>query len=234
MDTFFITATGTDIGKTHIAAQLIGDLRAASRDVAAFKPVVSGLDPDQLAESDPGRLLTALSQPVTEENVAHLSPWRFRAALSPDMAAAREGREIPFEGLMEACRAARRAAPDILIVEGVGGLLAPVTKTHTVRDWMTALAVEGPLVPVLVAGSYLGTISHTLTTLEVMNATGLTPAGLILSESQVSPVPMEETRDALIRFGAGVPIALVPRAPQPAPDLAAFLAAFPATGLRRT
>ena len=91
MTAIFITATGTDIGKTFVAASLIGHFRQMGRLVEAIKPVVSGFDPAQAATSDPGVLLKALGLPVTAPQIERISPWRFRAALSPDLAARREG-----------------------------------------------------------------------------------------------------------------------------------------------
>ena len=90
MSAIFITGTGTDVGKTYVAASLIRHLRQMGRLVDAIKPVVSGYDPAQLAASDPGVLLEALGLPVTEQEIDRISPWRFRAALSPDLAAARK------------------------------------------------------------------------------------------------------------------------------------------------
>jgi len=89
MSAIFITATGTDIGKTFVAAGLIRHWRAAGRTVEALKPVVTGFDPAAAAASDPGVLLTALGRPVTPAEIDSLAPWRFTAPLSPDMAARR-------------------------------------------------------------------------------------------------------------------------------------------------
>lgn len=226
MTTLFVTASGTEIGKTFVSALLIRQLRTQARDVAALKPVVSGLTKQNMSESDPALLAEALGEQATDETVARLSPWRFEAALSPDMAAAREGRAVPFDELMEACLAARAAAPDILVIEGVGGLMAPLDTDHTVRDWLGGLAGRIDVAPLLVVGSYLGTISHTLTALEAMSAVALRPEAIIISESPESPVPPEETAAAITRFAGAVPIAIVPRAPVPPPDLT-WLAARP-------
>ncbi len=92
MTAIFITATGTDVGKTFVAASLIGHLRQMGRVVEAIKPVVSGFDPTQAATSDPAVLIKALGVPVTPQAIEQISPWRFRAPLSPDLAARREGR----------------------------------------------------------------------------------------------------------------------------------------------
>src|SRR5262245_1713511 len=104
MTALFVTATGTDIGKTLVTAGLIAALRQQGRAVEALKPVVTGYTPETAARSDPGVLLAALGRPVSEETVGDIAPWRFAAPLAPDMAAQREGREVPFHALVAFCR----------------------------------------------------------------------------------------------------------------------------------
>src|SRR5579871_163369 len=94
MSAIFITGTGTDVGKTFVASSLVRLFRQMGRTVDAIKPVVSGFDPQTAETSDPGILLEALGRPVTPEEIERISPWRFREPLSPDLAAAIEGRRI--------------------------------------------------------------------------------------------------------------------------------------------
>jgi dethiobiotin synthetase len=217
MTAFFVTSTGTDIGKTFVTAGLIRALRAAGRKVDALKPVVSGFDIATSALSDPGVLLEALGEKVTPEALERISPWRFAAPLSPDMAAAREERFIPFNELVELCEDAAKAAEGTLFIEGVGGVMVPLDARRTVLDWMRALNL--PLI--VVTGSYLGTISHTLTALEVVARARLKVAALVINDSGDGAVPMEETVATLRRF-AGVPTATLPRVKAPVAARAAF------------
>lgn len=211
MSTLFVTGTGTEIGKTLVTAALCRELRSGGRAPRALKPVLSGYDPATMQESDAGVLLASLDQPVTEEAVAAITPWRFSAPLSPDMAAAREGRAIDFAALVAFCRG---AAGDPLLIEGVGGAMVPLDERHTVLDWMAELAAPA----LVVAGSYLGTISHTLTTLAAMRARGVALAGLVISESAESPVPPAETAATIARHAGVLPVAILPRLPAgPAP-----------------
>ncbi|TMK03630.1 MAG: ATP-dependent dethiobiotin synthetase BioD, partial [Alphaproteobacteria bacterium] len=90
----FITATGTNIGKTFVTAGLIRQISAVGGAIAAVKPIVSGFDPDAWHRSDPAVLLAALGRPAALGEVEAISPWRFKAPLSPDMASRREGRGI--------------------------------------------------------------------------------------------------------------------------------------------
>src|SRR5512144_2923982 len=170
MTTVFVTGNGTDVGKTFVTAKLIAELRAARRSVLALKPVASGFDAENVAATDTGVLLDALDLPATPANVDAVSPWRFAAPLSPDMAAARERRRVPFTDLVEFCRAPRAA--DVVLIEGIGGVMVPLDDTHTVLDWIVELGAP----VLLVAGSYLGTLSHTLTAVAALRARGLTPA----------------------------------------------------------
>src|SRR6185437_15627892 len=117
MSAFFVTATGTDIGKTYVTAGLIRHLRAQGKVVSALKPVVSGFgDP---CVSDTGLLLAALGEQPSDDAVARLSPWRFAAPLSPDMAAAREDRAIDFDALLRFCRRGIAGCDGTLFIEGV-------------------------------------------------------------------------------------------------------------------
>lgn len=205
MTTLFVTASGTDVGKTFVAEQLLRELRAAGRSTLALKPVASGYDETRAADSDAGRLLAAQGLAVTAAAVAAISPWRFAAPLSPDIAASREGRSIPFAELVDFCRAP--SAADVTLIEGIGGVMVPLDSAHTVLDWVAALRAPA----LLVAGSYLGTLSHTLTAAEALRARGCGPAAVIVSESAVQPVPLADTIGALERFVRGVPLFALPR-----------------------
>lgn len=171
----FVTATGTDIGKTHIACGLLAAARARGQRLGALKPVMSGYDPAHPATSDAGRLLAALGARVDAGSVAAISPWRFAAPLSPDQAAAAEGRAIDMAALVAFCR-----QPGDLLIEGVGGVMVPLTPHATVLDWILLLGCP----VLLVCGSYLGTLSHTLTALAVLAARGVKVAAVVMNESE--------------------------------------------------
>jgi dethiobiotin synthetase len=201
----FVTATGTDIGKTYVAASLIGHFRRMGRAVDAIKPVVSGFDPAQAGDSDPGVLLRALGVPVSAEAVERIAPWRFRAPLSPDLAAHREGRSIDVDAVIDFCRGAVENRRDLLLIEGVGGIMVPLDGERTVLDVMMALRL--PLI--LVTGSYLGTISHTLTALDALFRRDLDVLAVIVSETVGSSVPLDDTVAAIARFAE--PVLALPR-----------------------
>ena len=209
MSAYFVTSTGTDIGKTFVTAGLIRYLREAGQAVHALKPVVSGYNPSVVETSDPAVLLKALGQPVAADEVEAIAPWRFRAPLSPDLAAAREGRSVAFDELIAFSRKAIDAETGMLFIEGVGGIMVPLDTERTVLDWMAALQI--PLL--LVVGGYLGTISHTLTALDVLATRHLKVAAIVVSESELNPVELDDTVASIARFSGGVDVIGLPRLP---------------------
>ena len=206
MSAIFITATGTDVGKTFVATSLIRLFRRMGREIDAIKPVVSGFDPMQAATSDPGLLLDALGAPVTPEEIDRISPWRFRAPLSPDLAASLEGRRIDVDQVVAYCQSAVEQRRDVLLIEGIGGIMVPLDGERTILDVMMALRL--PLI--LVAGSYLGTISHTLTALDSLFTRDMNVLAVIVSETPGSTVPLDDVVATIGRFTQ--PVIGLPRA----------------------
>ena len=198
---YFITATGTDAGKTFVTEGLARAWRGRGTRVRALKPVMSGYDEAACADSDAGRLLAACGLAATAKNVAAISPWRFAAPLSPDLAAAREGRHLDGEALIDWCRAECVLADGLVLIEGVGGVMAPLDARRTVRDW---IAAQG-LPTLLVAGTYLGAISHALSALAALREVGVVPRALILNESP-GGVGLDETAASLRPHLGGVPL----------------------------
>ena len=141
MAAYFVTSTGTDIGKTFVTAALIRYMRESNQPVSALKPIVSGYDSSVVDTSDPAVLLAALGRPVSADEVERVAPWRFRAPLAPDLAAAREGRSVDFDRVVAFSRAAVSNAKGPLFIEGVGGIMVPLDGRRTVLDWMTALDI---------------------------------------------------------------------------------------------
>jgi len=200
-----VTSSGTDVGKTYVMLRLLTELRRAGYAARALKPVASGFDPAKFEGSDTLQLLNALGSAPSAANLDAVSPWRFAAPLSPDMAAAREGRRISFDELVEFCRAPRDA--DITLIEGIGGVMVPLDSEHTVLDWLDALRIP----VLLVVGSYLGALSHALTAANALSSRRLELAGVVVSESPVQPVTLEETVDVLGRFLPDAAVVALPR-----------------------
>ena len=222
MSTVFVTGAGTGVGKTYVTALLVRELRTRGVSVRAVKPVITGFDETTLDRSDSAILLDAMGELATPEMIATISPWRFAAPLAPNMAARLEGKRIDFDAVVSFCKDAALNAGGPVLIEGVGGVMAPLDDDRTVLDWIAALGA-----PVLVVcGSYLGAISHALTALAALREHRAKVAALVASESE-DGVDLNETMAALRRH-AGVPVLAVRRSAKQigldqVPDLDALL-----------
>jgi dethiobiotin synthetase len=187
----FVTGTDTGVGKTVVAAALAAALRADGVDVAAFKPVVTGLDepePDRPADHE---LLAAAAGRRADE----VTPHRFGPAVSPHLAAELAGAALDPAALVAAARGLRA---DVVVGEGVGGLLVPLTLGYTVRD----LAIDLGWPVVVAARPGLGTINHSLLTVEAARAAGLDVRAVVLTPWPRQPSVMQRSNlDAIARLG---------------------------------
>jgi dethiobiotin synthetase len=192
----FVTGTGTEVGKTVVAATIARTLAAEGRRVAVFKPAVTGLD--EGVETDHALLRRASGSGQSDEEIA---PYRFGPPASPHLAAALAGEEIKPERRRQAAAAAAAGA-DAIVCEGVGGLLVPLTPTYLVRDLAADLGY--PLV--VVASPGLGTINHTLLTLESALAAGLEIAAVVLTPWPEDPTEIEHSNRKTLTDRTGVPV----------------------------
>ena len=188
----FVTGTGTEVGKTVVAAAIARTLVAAGPSVAVYKPAVTGLD--EGGEPDHALLRRASGSTQSDDEIA---PYRYGPATSPHLAAELAGHVIDSALLIAAARAAEGRA-DALVCEGVGGLLVPLTLGYLVRDLASDLGY-----PLVVAASPgLGTINHTLLTIEAARAVGLEVTGVVLTPWPAEPGPIERSnREAIERLG---------------------------------
>jgi dethiobiotin synthetase len=200
---FFVTGTDTGVGKTIVAAAACAALVTRGERVAAFKPVVTGLDEPAGAWPHDHELLASATGQAAEE----VAPYRFGPPLSPHFAAELAGDAVEAAALIEHAEASGRAS-DVLVCEGVGGLLVPLTPGYLVRD----LAVDLALPVVVAARTGLGTINHALLTIEAARAAGLRVAGVALTPWSADPSPMEASNRATIERLSGVPVSGLPPA----------------------
>jgi len=188
----FVTGTGTEVGKTVVAAAIARTLAAAGEKVAVFKPAVTGLD-------DPGEADHELLRRAggSAQGDAEIAPYRYGPPASPHLAAETAGEEIDPERLLEAACAAAGDA-DALVCEGVGGLLVPLAEDYLVLD----LTVDLKLPLVVAASPGLGTINHTLLTIEVARGAGLEVAVVVLTPWPEQPSLIEESnRETIAAIG---------------------------------
>ena len=208
MRTISIAGAGTDIGKTFVTAALIRTLIRNGVAVDALKPVVSGIEDDAPEGSDPARLIAALGRRLDRDTLDAMSPLRFRAPLSPPSAARLEGRMLAFEQVADICRARTDEPGDaLLLIETAGGVMSPLDDSHTMLDLMADLGAP----VILVGGTYLGSISHTLTALECLWARELDVIAIVISESEGDHPDFGETIQTITGFSGGVPVIACPR-----------------------
>jgi dethiobiotin synthetase len=191
----FVTGTDTGVGKTVVAGALCAALAARGERVAAFKPVVTGLDEEVDEWPRDHELLAAAGG--GRQSPDQVAPLVFGPPVSPHHAAELAGTTIEPLELARAARAAAEGA-DALVCEGVGGLLVPLTTGYLVRD----LALELDLPLVVAARPGLGTINHTLLTLEAAGTAGLDVAAVVITPWPEEPSDMERSnRDTIETLG---------------------------------
>lgn len=195
MKTIFITSTGTGIGKTYVATKLIKYYLNKNLTVRAIKPIESGFNENDHRYSDAGTLLSAQDLEISRKNVDTTTPWRFRAPLSPHMAAQFENQGIDFQKLVLFCEKSKNNN-DILLIEGAGGVMVPLNSKQTFLDLIQVLQCE----VILVVGSYLGTISHTLTAISALETRNIYIKQIIVNESEGSSVSLAQTIEGLKPF----------------------------------
>lgn len=217
---FFVTGTGTEVGKTVVSAALAHDLRQQGSTVAVFKPAVTGLD--EPGEPDHALLRRAAGSAQSDDGIA---PYRYGPPASPHLAAAQVGEEIDPERLRSAAHEAAAGA-ERLVCEGVGGLLVPLAwrvcsgernklaSSYLVRD----LAVDLGLPLVVAASPGLGTINHTLLTLESARTAGLNVAAVVLTPWPEEPSAIESSNLETIEGLGEVTVLTLPQLDLADPD----------------
>lgn len=205
----FVTGTDTGVGKTVVTAAIVAALRAARRDAIGLKPVVTGTDeaPDPPWPSDHELLAQVSGVAPADVNVLAYGP-----PVSPHLAAELADRPIDAAAL-RAGFAHASAGREIAVVEGVGGLLVPLGPSHDVAD----LAGDLKLPVIVVARPGLGTINHTLLTLEAARGRGLQVAAVVLNPWPKRPGTVERSnRETIAGLGA-VEVETFPEVSGPGP-----------------
>jgi dethiobiotin synthetase len=211
----FVTGTDTEVGKTVVAAAIVAAAAAKGMSIAAFKPVVTGLDEPVVDWPRDHELLASVAN--AGQSPEDVAPHRFGPAVSPHLADA-DG-EVDPDALVEAARAQASKA-DAIVVEGVGGLLVPLAKEYLVRDF----AGELGLPVVIAARPGLGTISHTLLTIEAARAVALRIQAVVLTPWPDDPEPIHRSNmETIERFGEVPVIGLPTTTPATLADAGAVL-----------
>ena len=202
----FVTGTGTEVGKTVVASTIAHMAASRGRKVRVFKPVVTGLDeyaqrplssPEWASASQlPDHMLLRLAA-GSDQSDDEISPHRFGPAVSPHLAAELAGERIDPEALLAAAHSAAEGA-ELFVCEGVGGFLVPLCGDYLVRD----LARELGMPVVIAANPGLGTINHSLLTIEAVRGAGLELLSLVLTPWPAVPGEVERGNlEAISRLG---------------------------------
>ncbi len=198
---FFITGTDTEVGKTVATAILLLWLKSQGDNPGVMKPIECGVDPEcfSAANSD-ARFLMETGD--IEDSDGEVCPFRFKDPTSPYQASFSEGRSVDLDWIISTFNKLGDRH-DCMLVEGVGGLMVPLTSGTVVAD----LAVKLKLPLILVTRYSLGTQNHTLLTLEAARQKGLSVAGLIFNKTDSRPLTMiEQSQPALLSQWSGLPI----------------------------
>jgi dethiobiotin synthetase len=219
----FVTGTGTEIGKTVVAAVLARTAANDGRSVAVFKPALTGMsefpDYDEAAAKaadslvglpDHAILRAAARSSQTDDEIA---PYRFDPPMSPHLAAGLAGVEVDPDRVMTAARAAATGV-EAIVCEGAGGLLVPLAPSWTMRS--CAVELGYPLVVVAPPG--LGTINHTLLTVESARSVGLKVAVIVLNPWPPEPTTIEADNRETIAALSGAPVLTLPQLDLSRPD----------------
>jgi dethiobiotin synthetase len=204
MQGFLVTGSDTGVGKTFVLAGVARTLRRQGHPFRVCKPVATG------AEASGGCLVSddtrVLAEAAGESDLEQVTPWTFSVPAAPPVAARWAGTTLVLEEIAAAVRA-RSSAEGPLLVEGVGGLLCPLTERETIADLALALAL--PLL--IVVRRSLGTLNHTLLTLEAARSRGLAILGIVVNETTPVQGIAEETNVEELRRRIDVPVlAVVP------------------------
>jgi dethiobiotin synthetase len=209
----FVTGTDTGVGKTVVAAAIVATLHSRGVAVRALKPVVTGLDQPTRPDWPHDHELLAR---VAGSSPLQTTVFTYGPAVSPHLAEKMTQRQLDPETIRVAVRRAQQD-DDVLVVEGVGGLLVPLTEGYDVR----ALARDVDLPLVIAARATIGTINHTLLTLEAARTANLSVAGVVLTPWPEAPSLLElSNRDTIAELGR-VPVATLPYIDRPTPELLA-------------
>jgi dethiobiotin synthetase len=197
----FITGTDTGVGKTYIATGIAKTLRSEGIDVGVMKPAETGCRPrfGKLMPSDADALVRAAA---VRDSLSLVNPYRFQAPVAPSVAAELERKRIDPEKILRSFRTLSHRH-QFMIVEGAGGIMAPLARGYLFLDLAEVLGLP----VVIIARPGLGTINHSLLTIEALRSRGLTIAGVVINDGQGGRKGLAEaTSPAVIQNLSGVPI----------------------------
>lgn len=198
MKKYFITATGTGIGKTFICCEIIKYLRQKQCDVKAIKPIITGVS-DEVADADNVQILNALGEEIRRDNLVNISPFSFKYPASPDIAARYSNQPyLNYDLIVKYCQDfLDNDDSDFAFIEGIGGVMVPLDDSKSLLDLIKDLDIE----IILLTGNYLGTLSHTLTALNVLEGCHINQ--IIVNDLADNRQTLAQNIDSLSNFFEG-------------------------------
>ena len=201
---YFITGTGTGVGKTIVTAGIAGYFLSRDKNVSIMKPVQTGTG-ETSSDLDTARAIVPKITPLPKRMA---SPYSFSLPASPLLAAKCKNRKIDTNKILNAFKeASSRPNIDVLLVEGAGGLLVPMTDKFMMIDLISEMDI--PVILVATAG--LGTVNHTLLSIEAMKNRNLTIAGIVINKMPRKPGIVEKDNIRIIEQMGNVPVIAVVR-----------------------
>jgi dethiobiotin synthetase len=200
MSGFFFTGTDTGVGKTLIAGAIARALSLQGRRVGVMKPFESGCRRDG-ATLVPADALFLRNMAGSQDDLALICPYAFERPLAPGIAARLEQAPISLEKVQKIYNQLS-AQYDVMLVEGAGGLMVPISEEQLIIDVIGLLKL--PLI--IVARTALGTINHTLLTVREAQRAGIRVCGIILNKVSPEPDEAEDTNPEVIRKFSNVPL----------------------------
>jgi len=201
MNGFFITGTDTDVGKTVVTACLTILLKSRGVNVGVMKPIETGVDPicHSSANSD-AKFLMEVS--CSNDKSDEVCPYRFKTPASPYQASQIEKKIIQPKKIVEKYKVLK-SHHNMMLIEGVGGLLVPITNHYNVGN----LALDIGLPIIIVSRFRLGTLNHTLLTINAAKQYGLKIKGVVVNQQEIQSLNhIEKQQDKLIEELSGIPI----------------------------
>lgn len=199
MKGYFITGTDTGVGKTIVTGCLATLFKSRGEDVGVMKPIETGVNADSSGNSDAKFLMEVTG---TQDALEDVCPFRLKMPASPYQAARFEGKELEPEKILERFRALQ-SKHSMMLVEGAGGLLVPITRRYSMVD----LALQMGLPLIIVSRVQIGTLNHTLLTINAARQHGLKIKGVILNSSNEGELnAVEAEQGSLIKEFSDVPV----------------------------
>mgnify|MGYP001255655808 CR=1 FL=1 len=192
-NSFFITSTGTNIGKTYCAVEIIKALIKKKIEVNPYKPILSGFNLRKIEESDSYKILRTIKKDIDIKDIKSITPWLFNNAMAPSLAAEKENKNLDYNQVFNWCLDKinyKNNKNSINIIEGAGGILVPIEKEKTILDLIIDLRIP----VILVVGNYLGSVSHTLSVIKNIQLSKINIINIIINQNNNCDLDIDDTK----------------------------------------